>query len=385
MEVRGINRHKIKVLHIIPNFGYGGAEMLVKDMLLAQDSEYFETAACSLYPFTGTTIEQELQKHHIKVFYLTKKLGPDPQMIRGLYDTFRNFKPHVIHTHRYVIRYTLIPSLLCRIPVKIHTIHNVAENEVDWPGRIIHLFAYHFFKYKPIGVSNNISNYASNYYKINNVSHIYNGIRTKLYSLNNNLRVITRKSLDIPEDNIVFISVGRFSAQKNYRLLMESFRKVMKRQSNSTMLMAGDGELRTELENFADEIGLRDKVKFLGLRKDIPALLAASDVFVLSSDWEGLPLVVIEAMAAGKPVVATAVGGVPELVADGVNGILVPPGDATALAHAMLRMASDPVAAQRLGVRGRKIARERFDTTAMARAYENLYRQELPRRDRRHG
>lgn len=369
--------NKIKVLQIIPNFGYGGAEMLVKDILLAQDTKHFEMAACSLYPFSGTTIEKELQHHDIEVFYLTKKLGPDANVLKEIYDTFRNFKPHVIHTHRYVIRYTLIPSLLCRIPVKIHTIHNMAEKEVDLAGRIIHFFAYHFFKYKPIGISKNISDYASSYYRMDHIPYIYNGIRTELYKSPIELRIKTRKSLDIADDDIVFINVGRFSPQKNHRLLIEAFRKVTLCENNATLLLIGDGELRYEIEKYVSEKGLSERVRFLGLRKDIPELLAASDIFVLSSDWEGLPLAVIEAMAAGKPVIATAVGGLPELIADGINGILVPPGYETALANAMTKMATNPIAAKQMGEIGRKVAKDKFAGEGMVREYEKLYLKEL--------
>jgi glycosyltransferase involved in cell wall biosynthesis len=369
--------HKIKVLQIIPNFGFGGAEMLVKDFLLAQDTEQFEMAACSLYPFSGTTIEQELQRAGIRVFYLTKKLGPDLGIFKELYDTLKDFKPHVIHTHRYVIRYTLIPALLCRIPVKIHTIHNVAEKEVDLAGRIIHFFAYHFFKYQPIGISKNISDYASSYYTMGHIPHIYNGIRTVLYNSPIELRKKTRKSLDIADDDIIFINVGRFFPQKNHRLLIEAFRKVTLPEPNATLLLIGEGELRPEIERIVSEKGLNERIRFLGLRKDIPELLGASDIFVLSSDWEGLPLTIIEAMAAGKPVIATAVGGLPELIDQGINGVLVPPGDETALARAMTAMANDPLRAKQMGGAGRKIAREKFDIEAMVQAYEKLYQREL--------
>jgi glycosyltransferase involved in cell wall biosynthesis len=370
-------KNRIKILQIIPNFGNGGAEVVVKDILMGHDTDHFEMAACSLYPFSGTAIEKELQEADIKVFYLTKKLGPDVGILKGVYDIFNDFKPHVIHTHRYVIRYTLIPSLLCRIPVKIHTIHNIPNKEVDLAGRFIHFFAYHFFNYKPIGVSKNISDYASNYYRIENIPYIYNGRRFNSSSSKTDLRSKIRKSFDIGDDDIVFISVGRFYPQKNYRFLIETFKKVIDRQRNTILLMAGDGELRAELEHFATEIGLSDKVRFLGIRNDIADLLAASDVFVLTSDWEGLPLTVIEAMASGKPVIATAVGGVPELIADGLNGILVPPGDGTALAKAMVRMVQDFSSRKKMGELGRTIAQERFDIPNMVKGYSNIYIKEI--------
>ena len=104
--------NKLRILHIIPNLGNGGAEMLVKYFLLWYDRDQFEVAACSLFPKSGSIIERELEENRVKVFYLKKRLGPDPKIMIGIYKVFRNFKPDVIHTHRSVIRYTLIPSFL---------------------------------------------------------------------------------------------------------------------------------------------------------------------------------------------------------------------------------------------------------------------------------
>jgi len=368
---------KIRVLQIIPNFGYGGAEMLVKDLLLAQDTQKLEMAACSLYPFSGTNIEEELRENNITVFYLDKELGPDPRMVKRLYDTFIRFKPHVIHTHRYAIRYTLIPSILCQVPVKIHTIHNIARKEVDLAGRIIHFLSFKLFNYKPIAISKIIGDTAKDYYKIDNISHIHNCISTEKYLNNYKMRLKTRILLNIDDDSLVIIHVGRFFPQKNHRLLIESFSRVLSKINNVKLLMVGDGDLRPEIEGIVNRNGLNSHIKFLGVRKDIADLLSASDIFVLSSDWEGLPLTVIEAMAAGKPVVATAVGGVPELIKNNVNGFLVQPKDPDSLAQALIKMAGDREASREMGAMGRKMAREKFDIRIMAKAYENLYLDEL--------
>lgn len=368
---------KIRVLQIIPNFGYGGAEMLVKDLLLAQDTQKLEMAACSLYPFSATSIEEEIHEKNLTVFYLDKELGPDPRMVKRLYDTFMRFKPHVIHTHRYAIRYTLIPSILCQIPVKIHTIHNIARKEVDLAGRIIHFLAFRLFNYKPIGISKIISESAMDYYKIDNIPYIYNCIPTDKYINNNNMKLNIRLSLNFDDDSLVIIHVGRFFPQKNHRLLIESFSRVLLKINNVKLVMVGDGDLRPEMEGIVNRNGLNNHIKFLGVRKDIADLLSASDIFVLSSDWEGLPLTVIEAMAAGKPVIATAVGGVPELIEDNINGYLVKPGDIDSLAHAIIKMAGDREGSRKMGEIGQKMAREKFDIGIMAKAYENLYLDEL--------
>jgi glycosyltransferase involved in cell wall biosynthesis len=131
--------------------------------------------------------------------------------------------------------------------------------------------------------------------------------------------------------------------------------------------------LKSELERQIGAWGLRERVHLLGLRSDVPELLNAADVFVLSSDYEGNPLAVMEAMAAGKPVVSTAVGGVPELVEDGC-GLLVPPLDAQALSKAMSHMLENPSARKSMGEKSARRAVERFDLKVMTEAYEDLYK-----------
>lgn len=138
------------------------------------------------------------------------------------------------------------------------------------------------------------------------------------------------------------------------------------------LLLAGEGELRPSLERLARQLGAADRTRFLGVRVDVAELLASADVFVLASLWEGNPLVVMEAMSAGKPVVATAVGCLPELVPASA-GELVAPGDDAALARAMARLAGDPGRASAQGAAAQRTARERFDEAVMVAAYERLY------------
>jgi glycosyltransferase involved in cell wall biosynthesis len=143
----------------------------------------------------------------------------------------------------------------------------------------------------------------------------------------------------------------------------------------------GTGELRADLERQADTLGLQEKVRLLGGRSDVPEILNTADVFVLSSDWEGSPLSVMEAMAAGKPVICTAVGGVPELVEDGRFGLLVPQRDAEALAKAMEYMLEDSGARRSMGRASARRAIERFDLKVMTEAYEDLYRATIAERN----
>ncbi|MGB9662819.1 MAG: glycosyltransferase [Moorellaceae bacterium] len=359
---------KVRVLHIIPNFGPGGAERLVVDLMEATDKERFEVAAVSLYPESGTILEKVIKEKGLQVYFLNKHRGLDLRMIPRLYRLFHTFRPDVVHTHLYVLRYALLPSLLCRVPVRVHTVHNVAQKEVDRVGKLVHWIAFRLGNVVPVSISREVANTVRAVYGRDiHTPVIYNGIPTARF-ITNAGQDNTKKGRDV-----VLLHIGRFAPQKNHLLLIEAFALAVKEHPTMQLWLIGDGPLRPAVEKTVVEMGLEGTVLFLGIRDDVPKLLADSDVFILPSDWEGVPLTVLEAMAAGKPVVATAVGGVPELVEDGVTGILVPPRNPEALAQGILRLAKDPHLRQRMGKAARERALERFDIARTAREYEALY------------
>jgi len=361
---------KIRVLHIIPNFGPGGAERLVLGLMEATDKERFEVAAVSLYPESGTILEKEIKEQGLKVYFLNKHRGLDLRMIPQLYRLFKFFRPDVVHSHRYVLRYSLLPSLFCRIPVRVHTVHNVAQKEADWVGKLVHWIAFRLGKVVPVSISQEVARTVHAVYgKDIYTPVIYNGIPTRQF-VSSKEQGITKKE---NENNITLLHVGRFAPQKNHLLLIEAFALAVKEYPSMKLWLVGDGPLRPAVEKAIVKMGLERKVLFLGIRDDVRKLLADSDLFVLSSDYEGVPLAVLEAMAAGKPVVATAVGGVPELIEDGETGILVPPRNPEALAQGILRLAKDADLRQRMGKAAQERAQERFDISQTAREYEILY------------
>ena len=173
------------------------------------------------------------------------------------------------------------------------------------------------------------------------------------------------------------VSVGRLAAPKDALTLLRALTDVA--PAPFSALLVGDGPDRPELEASIRALGLEDTVTLAGSRSDVPALLAAADVFVLSSRSEGAPFSILEAMAAGLPVVASNVGGVGELVVDGETGLLVPPADPGRLADALRRVLGDAALRRRLGAAGRARARERFDLRALQDAHLELYARELAR------
>jgi glycosyltransferase involved in cell wall biosynthesis len=186
-------------------------------------------------------------------------------------------------------------------------------------------------------------------------------------------RARTRAALGATADDVLVLAVGRLVPVKNHALLLSAFAQARKNVTRGRLLIAGDGSLKTELEARIRSLGMEGDVTMLGERRDIPDLLAACDVFVLSSDSEGMSNTIIEAMAAGRPVIATDVGGNPELVADGDTGLLVDRGNADAMASAMVALASDAALRERMGTAGRERACRDFGVTRMLQDYERMY------------
>jgi glycosyltransferase involved in cell wall biosynthesis len=189
-----------------------------------------------------------------------------------------------------------------------------------------------------------------------------------------------RSSLGLT-DEFVWLAVGRFEVAKDYPNMLEAFAQVREGQPRSVLLLVGRGSLQPETEALARERGLADAVQFLGVRHDIPEVMSSADGYLMSSAWEGMPMVLLEAAAAGLPIVATKVGGNHEVVRDGESGYLAPPRDSTALAQAMQRlMRLSPEARRTMGERGREHVRAHYGLQRVAEQWEGLYRELLTRK-----
>lgn len=201
---------------------------------------------------------------------------------------------------------------------------------------------------------------------------IRSGIELERYRHDPEAGLAIRRELDLPAEGFVFGTVGRLSDQKAPQDAMAAFALVAARHPGSRFVFVGDGPLRGLVEDRARAAGLGDRVRFTGLRRDVGAFLSAFDAFVLSSRWEGLPRVVPQAMAAGLPVVATAVDGTPEAVTEGVSGFLVAPGDVAALAARMDELVTTPARARAMGQAG--LARvDEFSARRMVEQLAVLY------------
>lgn len=206
------------------------------------------------------------------------------------------------------------------------------------------------------------------------IRKIYNGVDSEAFSNKSEIRRDILRSLGLREYTRIIGVVARLDPIKNHAGLLKAMIKVSSVFPQAALLIIGDGPLRTKLEEQVSEMDLKKSIIFLGSRSDIPKLLNIMDVFVLPSLSEGLPLTLIEACAAGKPIVATAVGGNPEIVENGVNGLLVPSEDVEALSAAIIAILSDKRKAQQMGVKSWERFKEFFTVETMVKNYESLYK-----------
>lgn len=213
------------------------------------------------------------------------------------------------------------------------------------------------------------------------IRKIYNGIELAEYDANEDNGRAVRRELGIDSSSPIVGFIGRLvQKQKGLPFLLQAAAKVKAVFPNGNFLIVGDGPLKAELESLANDLNIFENCFFTGFREDIPDILSAIDMLVMSSLYEGMPMVILEAMAASKPVIATRVGGIPELVKDGETGILVPPKDVDALADNIIALLKNKDKAQQMGLAGRKRVQESFDVKTMVKKTEAVYGELLKRR-----
>jgi glycosyltransferase involved in cell wall biosynthesis len=205
------------------------------------------------------------------------------------------------------------------------------------------------------------------------VKVIYNGIDTDLYSQANTKSL--RDEIGFSNDDKIIGFAGRLNVQKGVKYLLEAFKVVAEKSSSAKLLIVGKGDLETYVKEFTAKHNLKSRIHFAGFREDIPNIMRTIDILVLPSLWEGFGIVLIEAMAAGKPCVATNISSIPEIMMDGENGFLVPPENTQAIADALMKLVSDEKLSERLGRKGSEIVNEKFTIDRMIRNYEKLLNQ----------
>lgn len=367
----------MRVVQVIPSLSVGGAERVAAMLALEQKARGHEVEVVALGPSTGSWIEAELGRAWIPVRFLDKGPGLDLRVVPRLARALRRARPDVIHTHLHVLKYVL-PALPAAPRARlVHTVHNLADREVEPQSLRLQKLVFGRLV-EPVAIGEAVAASMARVYGRPPRVTIPNGVPTARFHPPPGARAAVRAPLGLDDAVPVVLAAGRLNPQKNHALLLEAMAQPAVATLGAHLLLAGEGELHEALAARAAAADLAGRVHLLGVRADMPALFGAADVFALSSTWEGNPLVVMEAMSAGLPVVATAVGCVPELVragpGEGAPGLLVPPEGPAAFAGALAELLGSARARREAGEAAARRAREVFDVGVMTEAYLGVYR-----------
>ncbi|WP_422393005.1 Putative glycosyltransferase EpsD [Moorella humiferrea] len=321
---------------------------------------------------------EELKAAGIPVTSLGMRRGvPDPRALFRLARILRRERPQVVHSH--MVHANILARLvrpLVKVPVLVCTAHSFDE------GGHYRELAYRFTDFL-CDLTTQVSHAGlERYVRVGAVPRpkirfVPNGVDIERFRPNPEARVRLRRELNV-DNAFVWLAVGRFEEAKDYPNMLRAFAKVLRSGKNAILLIAGQGTLKDEAESLALELGIARSVRFLGVRQDVPDLMNAADAYVMSSVWEGMPMVLLEAGAVGLPVVATDVGGNREVVLDTRSGFLVPPKDSDALACSMLQlMDMYPEERQCMGQVARTHIEANYSLERVVDQWEALYRELL--------
>jgi glycosyltransferase involved in cell wall biosynthesis len=372
---------KLRILHVIDAIGNAGAETLLRTFAESIDPSRFELHICGLRPRPGSVTVPALETLGIRIVQFNQRASYDLPTLAPLVGYVRKEKIDLIHTHLLAGDVMgRLAGFLTRTPV-ISMMHSGREDLDQEPQRRQQLerWTARLWCRKLVVVSDLVRKELAAWFGIppDRVVAIPNGVNTERFQTGPDFdRAIARSSL-IGGDFPLVTNVGRLVPVKGQRYLVEAASMVVAKHPQVRFLVVGEGEMQAGLAELAAELGIGSNVILTGFRADIAAILAASDAFALSSLSEGMPVALLEAMAAGCPVVATDVGGVSQLVHTGVTGMLVPPADGQALAEALLVCLDDPERAKQMGAAGQRLVIQEFSMREWARKWEDLYLSEI--------
>jgi glycosyltransferase involved in cell wall biosynthesis len=362
---------RIKVLHLLVSLPVGGAEDLVAAVVAGLEPARFDVHVATIG--SPGLIGEELARagYPVHSLGLDLKEDPDVKIIWQVRRLLKDLRPDILHTHLYHPGYYgRLAALGLGLKAIAASVHNV------YARRKFHRRVWNFLLSWTtdciITVSPQVWQDVGRYDAV---------ARSRLRLLPNG---ISLTALEIPESReqakerlgisgFCLGTVGRLEDQKGHAYLLQALPAMLAEIPDVTVLLAGDGRLRPSLEKLAQDLQVADRVRFLGTRRDMPLIYRATDVFVLPSLWEGLPLALLEAMGAGLPVVATQVGGIKEVVRDRENGRLIPPRNPGALAAAVMELARRPRWRAEMGDAARNTVREHYSREVMLKRLAALY------------
>ena len=373
---------RVRVLQLTSSLGFYGAEQMILTLLTALDRELFHVSLAALQKkkASSTAIVSAATAAGIEAVTLPCRGWLDWDAIRGLRSLIEKENIDILHCHEPKSRlYGAVVSKMTGIPIvathHLWTRQNLRTKLVESiDAAVLHGCD------KVVGVSNSVAESMRRVLvSSQRIEVIPNGI--DLSGSRDDLKGDeVRRSLGIPRDVPVIGAVGRLDMQKGHDRLIEAAGKIIDAGQDAFYVILGEGVERPRLEALVRDHGLSSRVLLPGYRSDVRSCLSMMDIFVMPSRREGTPMALLEAMAMKKPVVATAVGGVPDVLTDGIDGIVLPE-NGVGLSDALLKLLRDPAFALQIARAGRRRVENEFSSVRMARRYEELYRRCLILRD----
>lgn len=366
---------RTRVLQVTSELGIGGLERVVETLARTMDPCRFEPAVVCLRelgPFAPRLAALGIPVHLIRA----DPRRTDRLAFLKLARIIREWRPHVVHTHNTEpLLDGALASLFARVPTLVHTDHARA-----FPDRWSYMLAERIAAikaYRVVGVSEDSTANLRRFLRIpeHKLATVENGVDATPFRTAPD-RATARRSLGCEPDAPLIGLAARLEDQKGIGFLLDAMPAVLGAQPGCTLLIAGVGSRGESLRAQATRLGLHGRVRFLGEWHAVPTLLRALDLFVIPSVWEGLPMALLESMAAGCPVISTSVGGIPGALAHDTSGWLVPPREVAPLAEGIIRLLADAPSRQRLADAAFSTFERRYSAATMARQYEALYRRE---------
>lgn len=361
----------MRVLHLIKGLGRGGAEMLLSDMQRYSNPTRFTHAFGYFLPWKNSVV-QDLEEQGAEVVCFEKTNVPQILLAAPRVASWaRAWRADLIHSHLPISGIVArLAGRIAHIPV-IYTEHNLIERYHPLT-RKLNLATWRWQEHV-IAVSAEVQQSIARAAPAQPpVTVVLNGIDTRRFAPDDTIANV-RPGLGIPESAPVVGTVAVLRSTKKLDDWLRAAQVIRRHHPDTRFLIVGDGPLRADLEALAESLGLAPNVHFVGLHSDVRPFLVAMDVFMMSSEFEGLPLAMLEAMSLERAVVATSVGGIPEAITSGQNGLLVRAGSPETLAGAACELLRDRPRARRLGSAARETVKAEFSSTRMILELEELY------------
>jgi sugar transferase (PEP-CTERM/EpsH1 system associated) len=372
----GAGGKRLRIMHVLACLGNGGTEFGILKLRDGLGEEHFDHRICTTRKFDGEFV----QAHRLsEILFAAAGSRPGYQFpLFRLRKIFRQYRPHIVHTRNWGGLEAVLAARLAGVPVVIHSEHGYEMSNLN--GVPLRQKAFRRLAYSMVNQVFTVTRELRDHHaqqvwiKPERIHVIYNGVDTKRYSPSAPSRELVRREFAIPSKRLVLGSVGRLVSIKDYGTLLQAAERLVQNNVDVHVLLVGLGPEAERLKEQATHSpALRDRVTFAGSPDRVPELLNGMDIFVLTSLQEGMSNTLLEAMATGLPLVATQVGGNPEVIGEERSEWLFAPGDVQALTERILRLAKDTAMRGLLGSTGRQRALERFSLEGMMQRYSDLY------------